>query len=140
MKSQIKHLRFNLTSSFTPSQFEARDSPDCDLIKPPESSTLKLAARLKAMCCFSVSDVFLDDPPPEKEKEKKEEKKEEKVKKNYVLVSDQLNLQPIVSEHHFFALHFSCVSFFLHFHPSLHNISQHLKSSTTTSYLPLKDR
>lgn len=46
------------------------------------------------MCCFSVADVFLEDPPPEK---KKEEKKEEKVKKKYVLVSDQLNLQPIVS-------------------------------------------
>lgn len=48
------------------------------------------------MCCFSVADVFLEDPPPEK---KKEEKKEEKVKKKYVLVSDQLNLQPIVSRH-----------------------------------------
>ena len=46
------------------------------------------------MCCFSVADMFLEDPPPEK---KEEEKKEEKVKKNYVLVSDQLNLQPIVS-------------------------------------------
>ena len=45
------------------------------------------------MCCFSVADVFLEDPPPEKKK--KEE--EEKVKKNYILVSDQLNLQPIVS-------------------------------------------
>ena len=53
------------------------------------------------MCCFSVSDVFLEDPPPAKKKEEKdkEEKKEEKVKKNYVLVSDQLNLQPIVSRH-----------------------------------------
>lgn len=48
------------------------------------------------MCCFPVSDVFLEDPPPEKEE--KVEKKEEKVKKNYVLVSDQLNLQPIVSQ------------------------------------------
>ena len=45
------------------------------------------------MCCFSVADVFLEDPPPEK----KEDKKEEKVNKNYVLVSDQLNMQPIVS-------------------------------------------
>ena len=45
------------------------------------------------MCCFPISDVFLEDPPPEK---KKEEKKEE-VKKNYVMVSDQLHLQPIVS-------------------------------------------
>ena len=49
------------------------------------------------MCCFSVADVFLEDPPPEK----KEEKKEKDVKKNYVLVSDQLNLQPIVSYCHF---------------------------------------
>ena len=47
------------------------------------------------MCCFSVADVFLEDPPPEKKKEEKKE--EEKVKKNYILVSDQLNLQPIVS-------------------------------------------
>ena len=58
------------------------------------------------MCCFSTSDVFLEDPPPPK----KEEKKEDKVKKNYVLVSDQLNLQPIVSEHHFSAPHFLSLS------------------------------
>ena len=51
------------------------------------------------MCCFSVADVFLEDPPPEK-------KKEEKVKKDYVLVSDQLNLQPIVSRHRFSAIPF----------------------------------
>ena len=47
------------------------------------------------MCCFPIADVFLEDPPPEKKKE--EEKKEEEVKKNYVMVSDQLHLQPIVS-------------------------------------------
>ena len=46
------------------------------------------------MCCFPIADVFLEDPPPEK---KKEEKKEEEVKINYVMVSDQLHLQPIVS-------------------------------------------
>lgn len=46
------------------------------------------------MCCFPVADVFLEDPPPEK---KKEEKKEEELKIKYVMVSDQLNLQPIVS-------------------------------------------
>ena len=52
------------------------------------------------MCCFSVADVFLEDPPPEKKKEEKKEeekKEEEEVKINYVMVSDQLNLQPIVS-------------------------------------------
>ena len=58
------------------------------------------------MCCFSVADVFLEDPPPEK----KEDKKEEKVKKNFVLVSDQLNLQPIVSEHRFSAPQFLALS------------------------------
>lgn len=46
------------------------------------------------MCCFPVADVFLEDSPPEK---KKEEKKEEELKIKYVMVSDQLNLQPIVS-------------------------------------------
>ena len=46
------------------------------------------------MCCFPIADVFLEDPPPEK---KKEEKKEEDVKINYVMVSDQLHVQPIVS-------------------------------------------
>ena len=57
------------------------------------------------MCCFGVADVFLEDPPPEKKKEeKKEVKKEESVKKNYVLVSDELNLQPIVSQHRFLHL------------------------------------
>lgn len=59
------------------------------------------------MCCFSVADVFLEDPPPEK---KKGEKKEEKVKKNYVLVSDQLNLQPIVSQNRYFATRYPCTS------------------------------
>ena len=54
------------------------------------------------MCCFRVADVFLEDPPPEKKKE--EEKEKEKVKKNFVLVSDQLNLQPIVSSHPFLHL------------------------------------
>lgn len=65
------------------------------------------------MCCFSVSDVFLEDPPPEKKK--KEEKKEEQVKKKYLLVSDQLNLQPIVSRHPttHFPLFFTAISFFL---------------------------
>lgn len=53
------------------------------------------------MCCFSVADVFLEDPPPEKKEEKKEK---EKVKKNYLLVSDQLTLEPIVSRHHFPAI------------------------------------
>ena len=78
------------------------------------------------MCCFSVADVFLDDPPPEKKEEKKEEKQEEKVKKNHVLVSDQLNLQPIVSETRF--------SVFRSSHPftPLHFPTQHLTSSTTT--------
>lgn len=79
------------------------------------------------MCCFSVADVFLEDPPPEK---KKEEKKEEQVKKNYVLVSDQLNLQPIVSEHPFSALHF-----ILH----LHSPSQRPLPSTSTYGLLLQD-
>ena len=50
------------------------------------------------MCCFPIADVFLEDPPPEKKKEeKKEENKEEEVKINYVMVSDQLHVQPIVS-------------------------------------------
>ena len=63
------------------------------------------------MCCFPIGDVFLEDPPPEKKKEeKKDEKKDEKVKKNYVLVSDQLNLQPIVSRHCFFAPNFLALS------------------------------
>lgn len=69
------------------------------------------------MCCFRVAEVFLEDPPPEKKKEEKE--KEEKVKKNYVLVSDQLNLQPIVSQYRFSAPPFSCT-----FTP-LHNIPHH---------------
>ena len=77
------------------------------------------------MCCFSVADVFLEDPPPEK----KEEKKEEKVNKNYVLVSDQLNLQPIVSYSHFPFLYLT-----LYFHFS----SLSPTSSTTLSHLPLQ--
>ena len=71
------------------------------------------------MCCFSVADVFLEEPPPEK-------KKEEKVNKNFVLVSDQLNLQPIVSYSHFsFTLH----SHFASFIPT---------SSISLSHLPLQ--
>lgn len=55
------------------------------------------------MCCFRVADVFLEDPPPEKKK-----KEEEKVTKNYVLASDQLDLQPIVGENFFSARSLSC--------------------------------
>ena len=80
------------------------------------------------MCCFSVADVFLEDPPPEKKKE------EDKVKKNCVLVSDQLNLQPIVSrpvaaflQLKFFSLHFISLDHIVH-----HNI---LSSSTQTDKL-----
>lgn len=83
------------------------------------------------MCCFPVSDVFLEDPPPEKEeKEEKKEKKEEKVKKNYVLVSDQLNLQPIVSQQPVSAPHFLPLS--LPFTKS-HIITHHILSPPTTS-------
>ena len=82
------------------------------------------------MCCFSVADVFLEDPPPEK----KEEKKEEKVNKNYVLVSDQLNLQPIVSYSHFPFLYLLILTLLYTF-TSLHSIPL---SSTTLSYLPLQ--
>lgn len=84
------------------------------------------------MCCFPVADVFLEDPPPEK----KEEKKDDKVKKNYVLVSDQPNfqpIQPIVSEHPFSAARLSSTS------PPLHTIPRHPTPSTTTSCLHLQD-
>ena len=80
------------------------------------------------MCCFSVADVFLEDPPPEK----KEEKKEEKVKKNYVLVSDQLNLQPIVSYSHFSFLYLVILTSYFHFSSLIPT------SSTTLSHLPLQ--
>ena len=44
------------------------------------------------MCFWPIAEVELEEAPP-----KKEEKKEEEEKPNYILVSDQLNLQPIVS-------------------------------------------
>ena len=45
------------------------------------------------MCCWPITKVILEDPPPKKPKEEE--------KPNYVLVSDQLNLQPVVSQHLF---------------------------------------
>ena len=84
------------------------------------------------MCCFSVADVFLEDPPPEKKKVEVEEK----VKKNYILASDQLNLQPIVSVNaafpfSLFISHFSFLFPPLNF-PStpLRTPSKYLTSST----------
>ena len=113
----MKHLRFNLTGPLLPLESNSNPpvSPDLNLINSPEPSKLTLAARLKAMCCFPVADVFLEDPPPEK----KEEKKDEKVKKNYVLVSDKLNIQPIVSQHYLFAPAFPSTL------ASPHNLSHH---------------
>ena len=93
---QAPWLSLNLTANL-------RSRVSLTLIKLLTLSKLTLAPRLEVMCCFSVADVFLEDPPPEKKEEKKE-KEEEKVKKNYVLVSDQLNVQPIVSRHHFPAI------------------------------------
>ena len=78
------------------------------------------------MCLWSVADVFLEDPPKQKE-EKKEEKKE---KKDAVLVSDQLSLQPIVSEQHLPV-----------FSPSAHKLphtTPHHSSSTSSPCLDLK--
>ena len=83
------------------------------------------------MCCFSVADVFLEDPPPEK---KKEEKKEEKVNKNYLLVSDQLNLQPIVSYSHFSLLYLVILTSYFDFFSLIPTSSTApFSSSTTTS-------
>lgn len=79
------------------------------------------------MCCFSVADVFLEDPPPEK---KEEEKKEDKVNKKYVLMSDQLHYQPIVSEHPFSTPQFLALSlFFTISHIINHNILLFLTDS-----------
>ena len=44
------------------------------------------------MCFWPVAEVELEDAPPKKKTTKKEE-----AKPDYVLVSDQLNLQPTVS-------------------------------------------
>ena len=84
------------------------------------------------MCCFRTADIFLEDPPPQKKK--KEEKKEEEVKKNYVLVSDQLNLQPIVSRHRFPALQFSSALISL---TTLHILNDNQLSSLTRLKLSL---
>jgi len=59
------------------------------------------------MCYWPVSRVVLEDPP-------KKKKEENKKKPNYIMVSDQFNLQPIVSpkQHSHFP--------FLH-HPSVYD-------------------
>lgn len=44
------------------------------------------------MCCWPFAQVELEDPPPPKPKEEEVEKRE------YVLVSDQLSLHPMVSQ------------------------------------------
>lgn len=100
----MKHLGFKLDQAPWLSHnltVNLRSHVSLTLIKLLTLSKLTLTPRLEVMCCFSVADVFLEDPPPEKKEETKEK---EKVKKNYLLVSDQPNLEPIVSRHHFPAI------------------------------------
>ena len=47
------------------------------------------------MCLWGYADIELDDPPP---------KKAEEPQRNYILVDERLNLQPVVSQLHIFAL------------------------------------